>query len=57
MKDWKAIAAASGLSIPAEDLERLLPPLDRLEANFRPLVKTIPHELEAALMFSPGGAR
>jgi len=57
MKDWKAIAAASGLNIPAEDLERILPPLDRLETDFRPLVKSIPHEIEAALIFRPEGAR
>ena len=46
MKDWKLIAEGYGLNIPAEDLERLVPALDRLEESLRPLVATIPLETE-----------
>lgn len=51
MKDWKKIAAASNLSIPDADLERIRPALDKIEAAFRPMVKTIPHETEPAITF------
>ena len=49
MKQWKQISEASGLNIP--DIERVTPPLDSLEAAFRPLVKAIPHDAEPALIF------
>jgi hypothetical protein len=49
MKNWKQMAQSAGLDIP--DVERLKPALDALEAAFRPLVKTIPHDVEPALMF------
>ena len=49
MKNWKQMAEAAGLSIP--DIERIAPALDGLEAAFRPLVKTIPHDVEPALIF------
>ena len=49
MKNWKLLSEALGLRIP--DIERLTPPLDVLEAAFRPLVKAIPHDVEPALIF------
>jgi len=49
MKHWKTLADAAGLDIP--DVERLTPSLDALEAAFRPLVKTIPHDVEPAVSF------
>jgi hypothetical protein len=49
MKNWKLMAEAAGLEIP--DIERIVLPLDGLEAAFRPLVKTIPHDVEPALIF------
>jgi hypothetical protein len=49
MKNWKQMAEAGGLNIP--DIERITPPLDALEAAFRPLVKVIPHDVEPALIF------
>jgi hypothetical protein len=49
MKNWKQMAEAGGLQIP--DIERIAAPLDALEAAFRPLVKTIPHDVEPALIF------
>jgi hypothetical protein len=49
MKNWKQMAEAAGLAIP--DIERIAPALDGLEAAFRPLVKSIPHDVEPALIF------
>jgi len=49
MKNWKQMADAGGLNIP--DIERIVQPLDGLEAAFRPLVKAIPHDAEPALVF------
>lgn len=48
MKDWKAIARASGLEIPAEELDRIVSPLDALEEAFRPLMKHLSADLEPA---------
>jgi hypothetical protein len=52
MKDWKKIASGHGLNIPETDLDKIAPSLDTLEAAFRPLVKTIPHDVEPAVTFS-----
>ena len=49
MKNWKQMAEAAGLDIP--DMDRIAPALDGLEAAFRPLVNTIPHDVEPALIF------
>jgi hypothetical protein len=49
MKNWKQMAESGGLEIP--DIERIVPPLDALEAAFRPLVRAIPHDVEPALTF------
>ena len=49
MKNWKQMAESGGLGIP--DIERIVPPLDALEAAFRPLVKAIPHDVEPAITF------
>ncbi len=51
MKNWKKIAEANDLRIPESDLERIVPALETLEAAFRPLVKTIPDEIEPAITF------
>jgi len=48
MRDWKTIAEARGLGIPAEQIERIAPALDSLEETFRPMVKDLPPELEPA---------
>ncbi len=53
MKDWKSIASANELQIPDADLERSRAPLEALEAAFRPLAATIPHETEPAVMYQP----
>ena len=45
------MADAANLNIP--DIERIAASLDGLEAAFRPLVKTIPHDVEPAVVFRP----
>ena len=53
MKDWKLIASGLGAGLRAEDLERITPALDALEAVFRPLAAAIPYETEPAVVFEP----
>ncbi|MBI1788527.1 MAG: hypothetical protein HYR60_13380 [Acidobacteria bacterium] len=50
-KNWNALAEAAGLAIP--DIERIAPALDGLEDVFRPLARSIPHDLEPAVVFRP----
>ena len=54
MKDWKSIAQAAGIDIPAADMERVVPPLNTLEEAFRPLTKDLPPELEPDVAFQAG---
>ena len=42
MTDLKALAAALDPPIPEELLSQVIPPLETLEAAFRPLVQNIP---------------
>jgi hypothetical protein len=51
MKDWKKIAEASGLRIPEPEMSRMAGALDGLESAFRPLAKSIPHDVEPAVIF------
>jgi len=48
VKNWKAIAEASGLDLPARDVDRITQPLDALEEAFRPLVRNLSPEVEPA---------
>ena len=48
MKDWKAIAKASGLEVDPTQLDRIAGPLEALEAAFRPLVKDLDPGVEPA---------
>ena len=48
VKDWKAIARARGLEISAEELDRIVGPLDALEESFRPLVQDLTVDVEPA---------
>lgn len=54
VKDWRTIAKASGLDLPALDLDRIAQPLDSLEATFRPLVQDLDPEVEPIFCFQPG---
>lgn len=51
MKDWTALAKASGLDIPAKDVAKNSTPLDSLEGVFRPLAKSLTPEMEPAATF------
>jgi len=51
MKNWQKIAEAYDLRIPAADLERITPALDKLESAFRPLATRIPDDVEPAITF------
>ncbi len=51
MKDWASIAKASGVEIPAAELQRVSKTLAALEATFRPLVKELDIWLEPAAVF------
>lgn len=49
MKNWKLIAAGSGVHVPDGELEKFAPAMDALEAAFRPLALSIPLEIEPAI--------
>jgi len=53
--DWKSLAAGLAPDIPAQDLDRVLKPLESLEQQFRPLVARMPLETEPSytLMVQP----
>ncbi len=51
VKDWRAIARGSGLDLPAQDLDRIVPPLESLEETFRPLVAGLTPEMEPGFCF------
>jgi hypothetical protein len=49
MTDYRKLVGALGL--PPEEAEKVVPPLERLEATFRPLVAGIPMSVEPDLRF------
>jgi hypothetical protein len=51
MKDWKAIAKASGIALVGKDLDGLTQPLEALEETFRPLAKDLSPDLEPSVEF------
>jgi hypothetical protein len=46
MRDWKTLARASDLGIPAPEVDRVAAPLESLEETFRPLVRDLTPDLE-----------
>jgi hypothetical protein len=50
--DWKALARARGLDIPAEAVESIAPGLQALEESFRPLLAKLSHTVEPAVILS-----
>ena len=48
MKDWKAIAKAAEIEIPAGDLDRTIEPLEEMEEIFRSLIPDLTPEIEPA---------
>jgi hypothetical protein len=53
MKDWKALAEAGDLNIPASDVDRIAGPVSALEAAFRPLLKSLTPDVEPAPTYQP----
>jgi len=53
MKDWRAIAAASGIDIPSADIARIVKPLQGLEEAFRPLANNLTIADEPAVLLDP----
>ena len=51
MTDWKALAQARDLGIPAADLDRILAPLEALEQTFRPLAAALTPQQEPCTIF------
>jgi hypothetical protein len=51
MRDWKAIAKATGSPLTGADLDRVTLPLEALEETFRPLVKDLSPDLEPSVEF------
>jgi hypothetical protein len=52
MDDWKSIAEARGLGIPAEEVAKLVPVMEALEQSFRPLLGALPHDADLANNFT-----
>lgn len=50
--DWRLLAQARGMSLSAEDLDRIVPVMQTLESAFGPLKLGIPHDIEPALILS-----
>ena len=53
MKDWTALAAASGIEIPPAEIARIVKPLESLEDAFRPLANSLTIDDEPALLLDP----
>jgi hypothetical protein len=50
-KNWKAIAIGLKLDIPESDLEKIQSSLDNLAEAFHPLLQTLAHDIEPAVIF------
>jgi hypothetical protein len=51
MKNWSVIADGYGLGIPASDLDRVVRPLDALEADFHPIRASFSSDADSAIIF------
>jgi hypothetical protein len=51
MRDWKAIAKATGSPLTGTDLDAVTRPLEALEETFRPLAKDLSPNLEPSVEF------
>jgi hypothetical protein len=47
-RDWKAAAAAFAPDVPQEQLEKIIPALEALDAAFQPQLANLPPETEPA---------
>ena len=46
MTDWKNLASALEPTIPASDIEKIVPLMESLEAAFRPLQQALPPDAD-----------
>jgi hypothetical protein len=51
MRDWKAIAKASGCIVTGSELARITDPLETLEETFRRLSQDLSPDLEPSISF------
>jgi hypothetical protein len=51
MHNWKLLAQARGIDVPAEEMDRLTGVLEALEAAWAPLRQMAPHETEPAIVY------
>ncbi len=50
--DWRRTAEASGLTLDAAELDRIVPVLQAIESAFHPFAQQIPHDVEPAIVLS-----
>lgn len=55
MPDWKLIAAGRGLNLSSEELERIAPVLDALQATLQSKLRAIPLATEPIIAFQCTG--
>lgn len=53
-RDWAALARATAPDLPDEQVARIAPVLDALEAQFRPVADGLPFAAEPAIVFACG---
>jgi hypothetical protein len=51
MKNWKLVAEAYGHGVSGAELERILPSLESLDAEFRKVLNSLPSDAESAAIF------
>ncbi len=49
MRDWRAIAKASGSPLTGKELDSVVQPLEALEEIFRPMVQNLTPDVEPVL--------
>ena len=49
MTDWKKVAEARQVGMPEDELERIIPNLESLEARFLPIAAAVPDEADMAV--------
>ena len=54
MLDLKAIAAAREMQIPADQLERIAPVMQKLDEDLRAVLVNLPEGPESAIQFNAG---
>ncbi len=50
--NWEQIAIARGLNMPPEEIARIVPLMNALEAGFRPLLERLRYDMEPSTILS-----